>query len=251
MKRGGSHVPDEPPLHTGLSNYICRCGNGILLIVFVKSSRVCAANEISSLVRCVVYINVLINIHVLQLQPVRHNLQRPRKMRYNKHFKNIYAVAKNDNKPLVVPTPWYLRYGIYASERGYRLTDRHIETMRLYLTRKVARNDGFYRIRIFPHIPVTKKPVGVRMGGGKGSVHHFVAFVKKGTMICEFDIDNSPWDVCKGLDYLLPIPIKWVDRKDLGLPMLPRPQKKQYQPEETEEEEEVEKTGKLVKKKVK
>lgn len=163
---------------------------------------------------------------------------RPRNMKYRKRFKNIRSVTERDHLPLVAPTPWTYRYGLYSADNGIRLTDRQIETMRQFLARKVARSGG-YKIRVFPQIPVTRKPVGARMGGGKGSTHHFVAFVKKGAMLAEFDTDASfPWAICKGLSYLMPVDVKWVDRKDLGLPLLPRPVKpvkKEYLEEEEEE----------------
>ena len=64
-------------------------------------------------------------------------------------------------------------FGMQATEPG-RLTARQIEAARMAITRHVKRAGKLW-IRIFPHRPVTKKPLEVRMGGGKGSVEEWAA----------------------------------------------------------------------------
>lgn len=80
----------------------------------------------------------------------------------------------------------YVAFGDYAlqSEGPGRISSRQIEAARQAMTRYVKRGGKIW-IRIFPHTPVTAKPLGLKMGGGKGSPDHFVAKVKKGTILFE------------------------------------------------------------------
>ncbi len=74
-------------------------------------------------------------------------------------------------------------YGIQALERG-AMTSQQIEAARVAVTRHLKRK-GKVWIRVFPQKPVTKKPLEVRMGKGKGAVDHWVAVIKPGTMLYE------------------------------------------------------------------
>ncbi|MGZ8094735.1 MAG: 50S ribosomal protein L16 [Methylosarcina sp.] len=74
-------------------------------------------------------------------------------------------------------------YGLKAVSRG-RLTARQIESARRTITRHVKRGGKIW-IRIFPDKPITKKPLEVRMGKGKGSVEYWVAQVRPGAMLYE------------------------------------------------------------------
>ncbi len=74
-------------------------------------------------------------------------------------------------------------YGLKSIARG-RITARQIEAARRTITRHVKRSGKMW-IRIFPDKPITKKPLEVRMGKGKGSVEFWVAQVKPGTMLYE------------------------------------------------------------------
>ena len=74
-------------------------------------------------------------------------------------------------------------YGLKATSRG-RLTARQIESARRAITRHVKRGGKIW-IRIFPDKPITKKPLEVRMGKGKGSVEYWVAQIRPGTMLYE------------------------------------------------------------------
>ena len=74
-------------------------------------------------------------------------------------------------------------YGMQATEPG-RLTARQIEAARMAITRHVKRAGKLW-IRIFPHRPVTKKPLEVRMGGGKGSVEEWAADILPGRVMYE------------------------------------------------------------------
>jgi large subunit ribosomal protein L16 len=74
-------------------------------------------------------------------------------------------------------------YGLKAITRG-RITARQIEAARRAITRHVKRGGKMW-IRVFPDKPITKKPLEVRMGKGKGSVEYWVAQIKPGTMLYE------------------------------------------------------------------
>ncbi len=74
-------------------------------------------------------------------------------------------------------------YGLKSVSRG-RLTARQIESARRTISRHVKRGGKLW-IRIFPDKPITKKPLEVRMGKGKGSVEYWVAQIRPGTMLYE------------------------------------------------------------------
>jgi large subunit ribosomal protein L16 len=76
-------------------------------------------------------------------------------------------------------------YGLKATSRG-RVTARQIEAARRAVTRFVKRGARLW-IRIFPDKPITKKPLEVRMGGGKGNVEYWVAEVKPGRVMYEME----------------------------------------------------------------
>ncbi len=74
-------------------------------------------------------------------------------------------------------------YGLKATTRG-RLTARQIEAARRAITRHVKRGANIW-IRVFPDKPITKKPLEVRQGKGKGNVEYWVALVQPGRMLYE------------------------------------------------------------------
>lgn len=76
-------------------------------------------------------------------------------------------------------------FGLRATARG-RITARQIEAARRAMTRCIKRGGKIW-IRIFPDKPITKKPLEVRQGKGKGSVEYWVAEVKPGTMLFEME----------------------------------------------------------------
>jgi len=76
-------------------------------------------------------------------------------------------------------------YGLKAVEHG-RLTARQIESARRTISRFVKRG-GKQWIRIFPDKPITKKPIEVRMGNGKGNVEYWVAQIQPGRVLFEME----------------------------------------------------------------
>ena len=84
-------------------------------------------------------------------------------------------------------------YGLKAMEPG-RLTARQIEATRRAITRHIRRV-GRVWVRIFPDVPVSKKPAEVRMGKGKGSPEFWMARVKPGRAM--FELDGVPADLAR------------------------------------------------------
>ena len=84
-------------------------------------------------------------------------------------------------------------FGLQALEAGW-VTARQIEAGRVAATHFLAR-EGKLFMRIFPHKPVTGKPLETRMGKGKGEPSHWVAVVKPGTIL--YELGGVPEDVAK------------------------------------------------------
>jgi large subunit ribosomal protein L16 len=106
-------------------------------------------------------------------------------------------------------------YGLKAVE-GIWLTNRQIEAARQAMTRAMKR-EGNVWIRIFPDKPITKKPLEVRMGKGKGNPEYFAAVVEPGRIL--FECDGVSSEVAQEAMLLaaqkLPIKTKFVTRRDV------------------------------------
>jgi len=107
-------------------------------------------------------------------------------------------------------------YGLKALEPE-RVTARQIEAARRAISRHVKRVGRLW-IRIFPDVPVTRKPAEVRMGSGKGSVEFWVCRVKPGRIL--FEVDGVPEEVAREAferaAAKLPIKTKFVARLGEG-----------------------------------
>ena len=110
-----------------------------------------------------------------------------------------------------------LAYGSYGlvSLGAERINSRQIEAARQAMTRYVKRGGQIW-IRIFPHTPVTKKPLDVKMGSGKGNPEFFVAKVKPGSVM--FEMDGVPEEVAREAMRLaghkLPVKTTFVVKKE-------------------------------------
>ena len=112
----------------------------------------------------------------------------PTRTKYRKAFKGrIHGTAKGGT------TLNFGSFGLKAIEPE-RVTARQIEAARRAITRGMKRA-GRVWIRIFPDVPVTKKPAEVRMGSGKGSPEFWVARVKPGRIL--FELDGVPGSIAK------------------------------------------------------
>src|ERR1700760_493792 len=118
--------------------------------------------------------------------------------------------------PGVATSGNYIAYGDFAlqSQGMDRITSRQIEAARQAMTRYVNRGGKIW-IRIFPHTPVTKKPLDVKMGSGKGSPEFFVAKVRPGTIM--FEMQGVPEEVAREAMRLaahkLPVKTKFLVRE--------------------------------------
>lgn len=104
----------------------------------------------------------------------------PKRTKYRKQFK-----GKNRGLAQRGSSVAFGEYGLKAMVRG-RITARQIEAARRAVTRHVKRG-GKVWIRVFPDKPITKKPLEVRQGKGKGSVEYWVALVQPGRVIMEME----------------------------------------------------------------
>ena len=106
-------------------------------------------------------------------------------------------------------------FGIKSLDQNL-LTSRQIEAARIAATRYMKR-EGQLWIKIFPDKPITKKPLEVRMGKGKGGVEYYAAVVKPGRIM--FEMDGIPFEVAQEALRLaaqkLPVRTKFVIRRDL------------------------------------
>jgi large subunit ribosomal protein L16 len=105
-------------------------------------------------------------------------------------------------------------FGVKALDSVF-VSSRQIEAARIAATRYMKR-EGQLWIKIFPDKPITKKPLEVRMGKGKGALDHYVAVVKPGRIL--FEISGVPIDVAKEALRLasqkLPVKTKFVIARD-------------------------------------
>ncbi|MGR9073346.1 MAG: 50S ribosomal protein L16 [Gammaproteobacteria bacterium] len=102
----------------------------------------------------------------------------PKRTKFRKQHK-----GRNNGLAIRGSSVSFGEFGLKSTERG-RLTARQIEAARRTITRHVKRGGKLW-IRVFPDKPITKKPLEVRMGKGKGSVEYWVAQIKPGTMLYE------------------------------------------------------------------
>ena len=104
------------------------------------------------------------------LMPKRTKYRRPHRLSYEGKSKAGREVVFGD-------------YGLVALEGGY-VSSNQIEAARVAMTRYMNRG-GQVWIKIFPQLAITKKPLEVRMGSGKGAPDHWVAVVQKGRVLFE------------------------------------------------------------------
>ncbi|HVE80621.1 MAG TPA: 50S ribosomal protein L16 [Candidatus Dormibacteraeota bacterium] len=135
----------------------------------------------------------------------------PKKTKYRKaHKGRITGLSPRGN------TLSFGQYGLKA-DGTERITSRQIEAARRAMTRYIRRGGKIW-IRIFPDLPVTKKPAEVGMGGGKGSLDRYVARVRPGRIL--FEMEGVQEEVAREAMRLaagkLPIKTKFVIRHTPG-----------------------------------
>ena len=134
----------------------------------------------------------------------------PKRVKHRKQFRGSMAGKATRGNKIT-----YGEYGIVSLEPCW-IKANQIEAARVAMTRYIKRG-GKVWIKIFPEKPVTHKPMGVRMGKGKGALEYWVAVVKPGRVL--FEISGVPEDVAKEAlrlaTHKLPCKCKVVSRADL------------------------------------
>lgn len=131
----------------------------------------------------------------------------PKRMKFRKAMKGrIRGNAQRGN------TVAFGEYGLMSLECG-RVTARQIEAGRVAVSHYLRRQGKLFR-RIFPHKPVSAKPLEVRMGKGKGEPDHYVAEVKAGTVM--FEITGVSEDIARRalarVAHKMPVKTRFVSR---------------------------------------
>lgn len=103
----------------------------------------------------------------------------------NNHKKFFKVRNKHNSFEPKVTTLKFGNLGIKAIKSGF-ITVKHLETLRLFLRRRLKKGSTIW-FRLFPNIGISKKPIEVRMGKGKGGHSHWAFFVKKGRIILEIE----------------------------------------------------------------
>jgi large subunit ribosomal protein L16 len=112
----------------------------------------------------------------------------PKRTKYRKQFK-----GNNAGLALRGSTVAFGDYGLRAIDRA-RMTAREIEAARRAMARHVKRGGQIW-IRVFPDVPITKKPLEVRMGSGKGNVEYWIAKIRPGKVL--FEMEGVTEDVAR------------------------------------------------------
>jgi len=135
----------------------------------------------------------------------------PKRVKYRKVQKAKGNMKGNSNRGTLLSNGMF---GIKSLDQNL-LTSRQIEAARVAATRYMKRQ-GQLRIKIFPDKPITKKPLEVRMGKGKGAPEYFVAVVKPGRIM--FEVGGVPMEVAKEALRLaaqkLPVKTKFIVARD-------------------------------------
>lgn len=133
----------------------------------------------------------------------------PKKVKYRRPHKVSYEGKAKGNS--------YVAFGDFGLEaqQGAWITNRQIEAARICLARYTKRQGNIF-IRVFPHMSMSKKPLEVRMGAGKGAPDSWVAVVKKGTVMFEMSgiKEEEARAALKLAAQKLPIKCKIVTRKE-------------------------------------
>jgi large subunit ribosomal protein L16 len=107
-------------------------------------------------------------------------MMQPKRTKFRKQFKGTNSGSAHRGSSVA-----FGEYALKATGRG-RMTSREIEAARRAMTRHVKRGGQIW-IRVFPDIPVSAKPLEVRMGSGKGNVEYWVARVLPGKVLFEME----------------------------------------------------------------
>ena len=135
----------------------------------------------------------------------------PKKVKHRKWQKGRSLGRTVETRGLTLS---YGEYGLKSLESA-RLTSHQIEAARRTITNFIKR-EGRLWIRVFPDKPVTKRPPEVTMGGGKGSVDHYVFEVRPGRIIFELEAAdaNAAKEALRLAGYKLPVKTKIISKHE-------------------------------------
>lgn len=132
--------------------------------------------------------------------------------------KTKYRKVRKGRNNRIASRGQYVAFGDYGlqSQENERITGRQIEAARQAMTHHIDRTGKIW-IRIFPHIPVTRKPLDVKMGSGKGNPEFFVAKVKAGTILFELKgVDEAvAREAMRLAAHKLPVMTKFIIREQI------------------------------------
>ena len=133
------------------------------------------------------------------LMPKRTKYRKSHRLTYDGHARGNTTLTKGE-------------FGLMACE-GTWISARQIEAARIAMTRYMKRGGKVF-INIFPHLPLTKKPLETRQGKGKGAVEQYVAVVKEGKIMFEIsDIDEATArEALRLASHKLPIRCKFIKK---------------------------------------
>lgn len=134
----------------------------------------------------------------------------PNKMKHRKAFKGRIRGKASKGETIA-----YGDYGLQSLGHD-RISSRQIESARQAMTRHTKRGGKIW-IRIFPHTPVTRKPLDVKMGSGKGSPEFFVAKVKPGTIMFEMKevTEETAREAMRLAAHKLSVKTKFIKREEV------------------------------------
>ena len=123
--------------------------------------------------------------------------------------------GKNDGVATRCHTVAFGEFGLMSLDNE-RINSRQIEAARQAITRYIKRGGKIW-IRIFPHTPVTKKPLDVKMGSGKGEPQFYVAKVKTGTVMFEMAevTEEQAKEALRLASHKLPVRCKFVRKGEI------------------------------------
>ncbi len=133
----------------------------------------------------------------------------PKRVKHRKQFRGRMTGKATRNNKIA-----YGDYALVALESGW-ITTNQIEAIRVAANRYMKRQGQLW-VKIFPHKPITSKPLGVRMGGGKGQPEQWVAVVKPGNIIMELGgvSEEVAKEALRLASHKLPVLTKFVKREE-------------------------------------
>ena len=137
------------------------------------------------------------------------SMLQPKRTKYRKQFKGTNTGLAHRGSSVS-----FGEFGLKATSRA-RMTAREVEAARRAMTRYVKRGGQVWN-RVFPDVPVSKKPLEVRMGSGKGGVEGWVAVVKPGRVL--FELSGVTEDIAKEAmrraQHKLPLKTRFISREE-------------------------------------